>query len=201
MLRLPGNHRCTKTTAAAGFSHLAASAGWLAPAAADAVPGSLDNSTGIGEHSFAHAVQLLASLADTAALQLPPEVSSSGEAAASAATAAVKQSSGGWLGPLTDGLQQTLQYLQHGLEQLHVPYTYGWAIVLLTILVKTATLPLTKIQVDSSAMTCDISPARTWLAILSCVHALCIFDKIVAEHVPTFLSTMRLTCPGQKVCV
>ncbi|KAK9867480.1 hypothetical protein WJX84_010454 [Apatococcus fuscideae] len=74
------------------------------------------------------------------------------------ATAAVKQSSGGWLGPLTDGLQQTLQYLQHGLEQLHVPYTYGWAIVLLTILVKTATLPLTKIQVESSLAVQNLKP-------------------------------------------
>ena len=99
------------------------------------------------EHSFAHAVQLLASLADTAALQLPAEVGSSGEAAAATATAAVKTSSGGWLGPLTDYLQQTLQFLQHGLEQLHVPYTYGWAIILLTVIVKTATLPLTKLQV------------------------------------------------------
>ena len=142
-----------KLAAAGGLADLSISTG-LAQAASDLTASSSDviRTTGSlpDEHSFAHAVQLLASLADTAALQLPSEVSSSGEAAASAATAAVKTSSGGWLGPLTDYLQDILQYLQHGLEQLHVPYTYGWAIILLTIIVKTATLPLTKMQV------CDI---------------------------------------------
>ncbi|KAK9827754.1 hypothetical protein WJX74_000651 [Apatococcus lobatus] len=55
-------------------------------------------------------------------------------------------------------LQATLQYLQHGLEQLHVPYTYGWAIILLTVIVKTATLPLTKLQVESSLAVQNLKP-------------------------------------------
>ena len=63
------------------------------------------------EQFFAHAVQLLASLADTAALQLPAEVVSSGQAAAATATAEVKTCSGDGLGPLTEYLQQTLQFL------------------------------------------------------------------------------------------
>lgn len=33
------------------------------------------------------------------------------------------------------------------LLQLHVPYSYGWSIILLTALVKLVTLPLTKTQV------------------------------------------------------
>ena len=102
-------------------------------------------------------MQLIASLADSAALQLPAEVSSGSQAAATAASAAAKQSSGGWLAPLTNSLQHLLEYLQHGLEQLHVPYTYGWAIILLTIIVKTATLPLTKIQVSCcKSLTCKL---------------------------------------------
>ena len=137
-------------SAAGIFSHLAA--GSDAAAAASGLTASCHSAgscTSPDEGSFAHAVQLLASLADSAALQLPSEVSSSSQAAATAASAAAKQSSGGWLGPLTDSLQHLLEYLQHGLEQLHVPYTYGWAIILLTVIVKTATLPLTKIQVST----------------------------------------------------
>lgn len=40
-----------------------------------------------------------------------------------------------------------LQVLKDGLSALHVPYAYGFAIILLTVLVKAATFPLTKKQV------------------------------------------------------
>ncbi|XP_058081587.1 uncharacterized protein LOC131229610 isoform X2 [Magnolia sinica] len=36
--------------------------------------------------------------------------------------------------------------LKDGLATLHVPYAYGFAIILLTVIVKVATLPLTKKQ-------------------------------------------------------
>lgn len=39
------------------------------------------------------------------------------------------------------------QILKDGLSAVHVPYAYGFAIILLTIIVKVATLPLTKQQV------------------------------------------------------
>ena len=67
-------------------------------------------------------------------------------AAAAAAAPAIFQKGGGWLQPLADGLETVLQYIQTGLDQLHVPYSYGYAIILLTLLVKLATFPLTKIQ-------------------------------------------------------
>jgi hypothetical protein len=41
----------------------------------------------------------------------------------------------------------TIQVLKDGLSAVHVPYSYGFAIILLTIIVKAATLPLTKKQV------------------------------------------------------
>ena len=40
-----------------------------------------------------------------------------------------------------------LQLLDNGLAGLHIPYSYGFAIILLTILVKIVTFPLTKKQV------------------------------------------------------
>jgi YidC/Oxa1 family membrane protein insertase len=38
--------------------------------------------------------------------------------------------------------------MKDGLSAVHVPYAYGFAIILLTVVVKAATLPLTKQQVD-----------------------------------------------------
>lgn len=40
-----------------------------------------------------------------------------------------------------------LQLLDSGLATLHVPYSYGFAIILLTIIVKILTFPLTRKQV------------------------------------------------------
>ena len=41
--------------------------------------------------------------------------------------------------------------LQTGLDKLHVPYSYGWSIILLTLLVKTALFPITRKQVSFRA--------------------------------------------------
>lgn len=54
---------------------------------------------------------------------------------------------GGWVAPLADGLQSVLEFLQSGLNAAHVPYSYGYSIILLTMLVKLATFPFTKQQV------------------------------------------------------
>ena len=40
-----------------------------------------------------------------------------------------------------------LQVLKDGLSTVNVPYSYGFAIILLTVLFKAATFPLTKKQV------------------------------------------------------
>lgn len=42
-----------------------------------------------------------------------------------------------------------MQVLKDGLETVHVPYAYGFAIILLTVIVKVATFPLTKQQVKN----------------------------------------------------
>lgn len=53
----------------------------------------------------------------------------------------------GWLAPISNTLDYTLHQIQTGLDQLHVPYSYGWAIIGLTVATKIATFPFTKIQV------------------------------------------------------
>ncbi|PNH07484.1 Inner membrane ALBINO3-like protein 1, chloroplastic [Tetrabaena socialis] len=59
---------------------------------------------------------------------------------------------GGWVAPLADSLEQVLYFLQEGLDKLHVPYSYGYSIILLTLIVKIVTYPLTK-QQDENANT------------------------------------------------
>ena len=46
-----------------------------------------------------------------------------------------------------------MQVMKDGLSAVHVPYAYGFAIILLTVVVKAATLPLTKQQVDGLNLT------------------------------------------------
>ncbi|KAL2899036.1 Inner membrane protein ALBINO3 chloroplastic [Bienertia sinuspersici] len=48
--------------------------------------------------------------------------------------------------------------LKDGLSTLHVPYSYGFAIILLTVLVKVATFPLTKQQVESTLAMQNLQP-------------------------------------------
>ena len=63
---------------------------------------------------------------------------------ADAAAAAPAKSD--WLSPISDGLEWVLTNIKMGLDRAHVPYSYGWAIVGLTLCTKTLTYPLTKIQ-------------------------------------------------------
>lgn len=64
----------------------------------------------------------------------------------------------GWFSTLADYLEGILGYLQTGLDQLHVPYSYGWSIILLTLLVKTALFPITRKQVESGIAMQNLKP-------------------------------------------
>ncbi|CAL5355684.1 unnamed protein product [Camellia sinensis] len=50
------------------------------------------------------------------------------------------------------------EVLADGLATLHVPYAYGFAIILLTVLVKAATFPLSKKQVESAMAMQSLQP-------------------------------------------
>lgn len=79
-------------------------------------------------------------------------------ATADGALEGVKQGSDGWLGGLTDALEKILIFLKDGLATLKVPYAYGFSIILLTLLVKAATFPLTKAQVESTISMQNLQP-------------------------------------------
>ncbi|KAM0965326.1 hypothetical protein TB2_020930 [Malus domestica] len=68
-----------------------------------------------------------------------------------------KQSSD-WLSGITNYLESVLKFLKDGLSAVHVPYSYGFAIILLTVLVKAATFPLTKKQVESAMAMRSLQP-------------------------------------------
>ncbi|CAI0474921.1 unnamed protein product [Linum tenue] len=79
-------------------------------------------------------------------------------AASSSTDAAAVQKSGGWFGFISDAMEFVLKIMKGGLEAVHVPYAYGFAIILLTVVVKLATLPLTKQQVESTLAMQNLQP-------------------------------------------
>ncbi|GLT65086.1 hypothetical protein SLA2020_375380 [Shorea laevis] len=76
----------------------------------------------------------------------------------SAANDAAAQKNGGWFGFISDSMEFVLKVLKGGLAALHVPYAYGFAIILLTVIVKVVTFPLTKQQVESTLAMQNLQP-------------------------------------------
>ncbi|KAF8071109.1 ALB3.2 [Scenedesmus sp. PABB004] len=93
--------------------------------------------------------QSLATLADA---------DSTVEAAASAATTAASSQGGGAFGFLADGFEAFLKVLEGGLERAGVPYSYGFAIIILTLLVKGATYPLSRKSMESTMAMQAVAP-------------------------------------------
>nr|BAK01711.1 predicted protein [Hordeum vulgare subsp. vulgare] len=82
-------------------------------------------------------------------------------AAAPAAEGGAKDAaaaSGDWFAGITGSMETVLKVLKDGLSTLHVPYPYGFAIILLTVLIKGATFPLTKKQVESALAMRSLQP-------------------------------------------
>ncbi|KAK6160314.1 hypothetical protein DH2020_003695 [Rehmannia glutinosa] len=63
-----------------------------------------------------------------------------------------------WLSGITNAMEVVLKVLKDGLSTLHIPYAYGFAIILLTVLVKAATFPLSKKQVESAMAMQSLAP-------------------------------------------
>eukprot|EP00882_Tetradesmus_deserticola_P014003 GHRQ01014879.1.p1 GENE.GHRQ01014879.1~~GHRQ01014879.1.p1 ORF type:complete len:407 (+),score=117.05 GHRQ01014879.1:237-1457(+) len=71
---------------------------------------------------------------------------------------AASSSSGGAFGFLADGFEAFLKVLEGGLSSAGVPYSYGFAIILLTLLVKAATYPLSKKSMESTLAMQAVAP-------------------------------------------
>lgn len=84
---------------------------------------------------------------DGAAATVQAAADSAQQVADAAAPAATANGGGGFFGPLASGLEAILKVIDGGLIQLGVPYSYGFSIILLTVMVKAAIFPLSKQQV------------------------------------------------------
>ncbi|KDO72900.1 hypothetical protein CISIN_1g012924mg [Citrus sinensis] len=113
---------------------------------------SLDSSIDLNS-VFSRTESLLYTLAD-AAVSLD---SASGGAASTSADGAT-QKNGGWFGFISEAMEFVLKILKDGIDAVHVPYSYGFAIILLTVIVKVATFPLTKKQVESTLAMQNLQP-------------------------------------------
>ncbi|KAF7823599.1 inner membrane protein PPF-1, chloroplastic [Senna tora] len=107
-------------------------------------------------HIVARVEGLLYTLAD-ATVAADPAVAAAAASGSSSADAAV-QKNGGWFGFVSEGMESVLKVLKDALSAVHVPYSYGFAIILLTVIVKVATLPLTKQQVESTLAMQNLQP-------------------------------------------
>ncbi|KAL4440318.1 hypothetical protein ABPG75_003319 [Micractinium tetrahymenae] len=127
---------------------------------ADSAPSALDSlAAHLSTRLFllGDAVEQLAAAADGAAAApaaAAEAVKAAADAAAAAAPAAEEAAkaakNSGFFGAFAGAFESFLKVLDDGLEKVGVPYSYGFAIILLTILVKVATYPLTKKQVEST---------------------------------------------------
>uniref|UniRef100_A0A1J3EJ02 ALBINO3-like protein 1, chloroplastic n=1 Tax=Noccaea caerulescens TaxID=107243 RepID=A0A1J3EJ02_NOCCA len=98
-----------------------------------------------------HAESLLYTIADAA-------VSSSETIDSVAGTNNTTNQNSDWFSGIANYMETVLKVLKDGLSTVHVPYSYGFAIILLTVLVKAATFPLTKKQVESAMAMKSLQP-------------------------------------------
>lgn len=73
-----------------------------------------------------------------------------------AADASAKKS--GFMSFFADSFESFLKAIDAGLDGMGVPYSYGWSIIVITLLVKGATYPLSKKQVESTLSMQQLQP-------------------------------------------
>lgn len=74
------------------------------------------------------------------------------------AAAETTKKSGGFLSFFADGFESFLKLIDAGLSKAGVPFSYGFSIIVLTLLVKIATYPLSKKQVESTLSMQQLQP-------------------------------------------
>jgi len=92
-------------------------------------------------------------------LLLLADVSAAVDAGAIDATADAPQKSGGFMSIFADSFEAFLKVIDNVLTSMNVPYSYGFSIIVLTLLVKLATYPLSAKQVESTLRMQQLQPA------------------------------------------
>ena len=97
-------------------------------------------------------VQRVFEVADAASAEMTLEQAPAVEASAQKPEKEKKSAlqKGGWLGPITNALEATLEGIDGVLAPIAGTNSYGYSILALTLLVKVVTFPLTKKQIEGS---------------------------------------------------
>lgn len=107
-------------------------------------------------HLHDHMAQVLYSLADADVVAAAADSASS--AAADVVAAVPPEKKAGFFQFFATVLEAFLKGIDGVLEFAHVPYSYGFSIILLTILVKVGTFPLSKKQLESNMQIQALQP-------------------------------------------
>lgn len=113
-----------------------------------------------------------------------------------------------WVLAVLARLTQLAVALQSNLDKVHVPYSYGWSIILLTILVKTAIFPITRKQVQCCFPLLWPACLMPLLDLCSRPTTLCLIwssvinspDKI-SHMVPTAACVPAISCAVHPSCL
>merc|ERR1719253_2171201 len=85
----------------------------------------------------------------SSALDAAP-ITSGGDTAVVDTAADAANNNGGWFGFLTLPIESLLQILHGGLKSVGVPNAWGTSIIVMTLVIKALTFPLTKGQLEST---------------------------------------------------
>lgn len=109
--------------------------------------------------SVAHHANVVATLAEDSVITAAASATGAAVTTATdAAVTAVARSNSGPFDALAVVFENVLELLNDLLEKAHVPYSYGFAIIALTVLVKAATFPLSMKQVQSTVAIQALQP-------------------------------------------
>lgn len=100
-------------------------------------------------HDTLNALYTLADAGADGAAAAADAVGAAADAVGAAVEAAPKDD-GGVFGFLTNSFESILEVLDGALERANVPYSYGYSIILLTVMVKMATFPLSQKSMQST---------------------------------------------------
>nr|VDD43750.1 unnamed protein product [Brassica oleracea] len=103
-----------------------------------------------------HVESLLYTIADAAVSS--SETFDSVSSTTTTTTTTTTNQNSDWFTGIANYMETILKVLKDGLSTVNVPYSYGFAIILLTVLVKAATFPLTKKQVESTMAMKSLQP-------------------------------------------
>ncbi len=115
--------------------------------------------SGVVEQALDHSEAISAVVAARLAVLADATAVVTSDLTQAAVDADVPQKSGGFMSIFADSFEAFLKVIDSSLTGMNVPYSYGFSIIVLTLLVKLATYPLSAKQVESTLRMQQLQPA------------------------------------------